>query len=121
MTTTNVNNIRSGVNRTSSWNNTAASTSVVLLPQTGGRIPTDLYYQVTGFSCVPTNNATVTFISGNSTDATTDKVLWETAVTAGSRVDFAAEDAFITTAIGDALKITTTAAIGKFTVVVEHK
>jgi hypothetical protein len=119
MTTTNVNNIRSGVNRTSSWNNSAASTSVVLLPQVGGRIPTDLYYQVTGFSCVPTANATVTFISGNSTDATTDKVLWKTGVTAGSRVDFT--DEFINTAIGDALKITTTAAIGEFTLVVEHK
>jgi hypothetical protein len=119
MTTTNVNNIRSGVNRTSSWNNSAASTSVVLLPQTGGRIPTDLYYQVTGFSCVPTNDATLTLISGNSTNASTDKVLWETTVKANTRIDFAGE--FITTAIGDALKITTNAVIGKFTLVVEHK
>lgn len=119
MTTTNVSNIRSGEYRTTAWNNTAASTSVVLLPQTGGRIPSDLFYQVVGFSCVPTNNATLTLISGNAANTSSDKILWETTLTAGTRIDFTGD--FCQTAIGDALKITTSTAIGKFTLVAEHK
>lgn len=120
MTTTNISDVRSHRHRTIVKNNSAVSTSVVLIPPPSAFVDGDRYLIVTGFSCVPASNGTLKLISGNAVNATEDVIIWQTPYTAGTRIDFAGD--FIQTKVGQALKMTTeTGAMGIFTLTVRYE